>query len=198
MKRTLIALFVVLASLAIRAQTTVTVFEGARVIVGDGRPPIENATIVVNGARIAQVGRDVKAPAGATRVSLTGKTVMPAIVDTHTHLSQTKEALAADLTRRAYYGVSAAMSLGQDTGDLAFKMREESKTMPARHGSSPPDAASPRLSRGARRRRTGFSPPPKGARRWTSSRCRRSTSSRSGSTIGTGSTRSSRRSSMVR
>jgi imidazolonepropionase-like amidohydrolase len=130
MKRTLIALFVVLASLAIRAQTTVTVFEGARVIVGDGRPPIENATIVVNGARIAQVGRDVKAPAGATRVSLTGKTVMPAIVDTHTHLSQTKEALAADLTRRAYYGVSAAMSLGQDTGDLAFKMRDESKTMP--------------------------------------------------------------------
>jgi hypothetical protein len=35
----------------------VTVFEGARILVGDGRAPIENATIVVSGDRIEQVGR---------------------------------------------------------------------------------------------------------------------------------------------
>lgn len=66
---------------------SVTVFENARVIVGDGRTPIENAAFVVNGARFVQVGRaaDVRVPAGAVRVSLTGKTVMPAIIDTHTH-----------------------------------------------------------------------------------------------------------------
>jgi imidazolonepropionase-like amidohydrolase len=58
-------------------------------------------------------------------VALSGKTVMPAIVDTHTHLSQTGEALAEDLRRRAYYGVSAAMSLGQDAGDLPFQMRAQ-------------------------------------------------------------------------
>jgi imidazolonepropionase-like amidohydrolase len=106
------------------AQTSTTVFEGARVIVGDGRV-IDNATIVVNGGKIAQVGRaaDVKAPAGATRVSLTGKTVMPTIVDTHVHTSQTREALTQDLTRRAYYGVSAAMSMGQDTETAAFDLR---------------------------------------------------------------------------
>jgi imidazolonepropionase-like amidohydrolase len=105
----------------------VTVFEGARLIVGDGRAPIENASIVVNGTRIVQTGRagDVRVPAGATRVSLSGKTVMPTIIDTHTHLSQTREALTQDLRRRAYYGVSAAMSLGQDTGDLPFQMRAE-------------------------------------------------------------------------
>jgi len=103
------------------------VFEGARVIVGDGRAPIENATIVVNGAKIAQVGRasDVKAPAGATRVSLTGKTVMPTIVDTHVHTSQEREALTQDMRRRAYYGVSAAMSLGQDTGEAPFQIRAQ-------------------------------------------------------------------------
>src|SRR6185295_9573768 len=103
-------------SAASLAQNATTVFEGARVIVGDGRV-IENASIVVNGGKIAQVGRaaDVKVPAGATRVSLTGKTVMPTIIDTHVHTSQTREALTQDLTRRAYYGVSAAMSLGQDT-----------------------------------------------------------------------------------
>ena len=102
-------------------------FEGARVIIGDGRAPIENATIVVDGARIAQVGRaaDVKVPAGAARVSLAGKTVMPAIIDTHVHLSQEREALTQDLRRRPYYGVSAAMSLGQDVGDLPFQMRAQ-------------------------------------------------------------------------
>ncbi len=128
MKRVFCVLLAVLtASIANRAQTAVTVFEGARVIVGDGRAPIENATIVVDGARIAQVGRaaDLKVPAGAARVSLAGKTVMPAIIDTHVHLSQEREALLQDLRRRPYYGVSAAMSLGQDVGDLPFQIRAQ-------------------------------------------------------------------------
>lgn len=104
---------------------TVTAFEGARVIVGDGRPPIENATVVVSGTKIAQVGRAgvVRVPADAVHINLQGKTVMPAIVDTHTHLSQTREALTDDLRRRAYYGIGAALSLGMDEGDLAFDMR---------------------------------------------------------------------------
>jgi imidazolonepropionase-like amidohydrolase len=131
MKRALFVLVVLFAwSISNRAQTAVSVFEGARVIVGDGRAPIENATIVVDGSRITQVGRaaDVKAPAGATRVSLAGKTVMPAIIDTHVHLSQEREALTQDLRRRPYYGVSAVMSLGQDVGELPFQMRAQ--TMP--------------------------------------------------------------------
>ena len=105
----------------------VTVFEGARVIVGDGRAPIENASLVVSGARFTQVGRaaDVRVPAGATRVSLAGKTVMPAIIDTHTHLSQTRDGLIDDLRRRAYFGVGAAMSLGQDTTDASFQVRAQ-------------------------------------------------------------------------
>ena len=111
----------------VQAPAGSTVFEGARVIVGDGQPPIENGAFVVTGARIVSVGRaaDMKAPPGAARVSLTGKTVMPAIVDTHTHLSQTREALTDDVRRRAYYGVSAAMSLGQDAGELPFQMRAQ-------------------------------------------------------------------------
>src|SRR5262245_34025253 len=103
--------------------TTVTVFEGARVIVGNGRAPIENASFIVNGARFQQIGgaSDVRAPAGAVRVSLAGKTVMPTIIDTHTHLSQTREMLLDDLRRRAYFGIGAAMSLGQDTTDVAYQ-----------------------------------------------------------------------------
>src|SRR5687767_757332 len=105
----------------------VTVFEGARLIVGDGRLPIDNASFVVDGARFVQVGRaaDVKGPAGAARVNLAGKTVMPAIIDTHTHLGQTREALLNDLRRRAYFGVGAALSLGQGTADVPYEVRAE-------------------------------------------------------------------------
>jgi imidazolonepropionase-like amidohydrolase len=109
------------------AAPRVIAFEGARVIIGDGRAPIENATFVVTGNRITAVGRagQVTVPAGATRVNLAGKTVMPAILDTHTHLSQTREMLIDDLKRRAYYGVTAAQSLGQDTTDVSFQVRAE-------------------------------------------------------------------------
>jgi imidazolonepropionase-like amidohydrolase len=99
------------------ASAQVTVFEGARMIVGDGRV-VDNATIVVDGARIVQAGAGVQAPAGATRVSLAGKTVMPMILDTHVHLSTTREKLVNDLKRRAYFGVSAALSMGTDNLDL--------------------------------------------------------------------------------
>ena len=60
-----------------------TAYEGARLIVGDGRV-IENATLVVEGTRIAQAGAaaSVRVPAGATRVNLAGKTVMPMMIDT--------------------------------------------------------------------------------------------------------------------
>ncbi|MGE3840327.1 MAG: amidohydrolase family protein [Vicinamibacterales bacterium] len=104
-----------------------TVFEGARLIAGDGSDPIENAVLVVEGARITQAGRaaDVTAPEGATRVNFAGKTLMPAIVDAHTHLSQTRELLTRDLRRRGYYGVSATLSMGQDTGDVPFQIRTE-------------------------------------------------------------------------
>ena len=98
---------------------SVTAFEGARLIVGDGRV-IENATLVVEGTRIAQVGgkADVRVPNGARRVDLAGKTVMPMIVDTHTHLSTTRDGLIRDLKQRAYFGVSAALSLGLDGYEL--------------------------------------------------------------------------------
>src|SRR5262245_22555291 len=98
---------------------SVTAFEGARLIVGDGRV-IENATLVMEGAKITQAGApaEVRVPASAKRVDLAGKTVMPMIIDTHVHLSETRDALIRDLKLRAYYGVSTAMSLGSDKYDV--------------------------------------------------------------------------------
>ncbi len=109
------------------AATGVTVFEGARLIVGDGSAPVENAAFIVDHARFVQVGRagQLQVPPGAARMDLSGKTVMPAIIDTHTHLANTREGLVDQLQHKAYYGVGVAMSLGQDPGDLPFQVREE-------------------------------------------------------------------------
>jgi len=109
------------------AATRVTVFEGARLIGGDGAAPIENAAFIVEDSHFVQVGKagELKVPAGAARVDLTGKTVMPAIIDTHTHLASTRDVLVDQLQGKAYYGVAVAMSLGQDTGDVPFQVREE-------------------------------------------------------------------------
>jgi imidazolonepropionase-like amidohydrolase len=87
---------------------------------------IENGTLVVDGSRITQAGAaaDVKVPAGAKRVSLTGKTVMPMIIDTHVHLSGKRETLIRDLKQRAFWGISTAMSMGTDNLEL-LSMRDE-------------------------------------------------------------------------
>jgi len=122
-----LALAVASASTQVRPPDAgaVTVFEGARLITGEPRAAIENATFVVSGNRFQQVGRtgEVRIPAGATRINLAGKTVMPAIIDTHTHLSTTREELTLDLRRRAFYGIGEVMSLGMDKGDMQFEMR---------------------------------------------------------------------------
>ena len=53
--------------------TGATVYEGARLIVGDARPPVENAAFIVQNGRFTQVGTrgQLKVPAGAARVDLT-------------------------------------------------------------------------------------------------------------------------------
>jgi len=117
----------------------VTVFEGARLIVGDGSA-IENAAFIVENGRFTVVGRNgqVMVPAGATRVDLSGKTVMPAIVDAHGHpgfvdavtgqmskANFTRENYIDHLQRYAYHGVAATISTGTDMGELAYKLRAE-------------------------------------------------------------------------
>jgi imidazolonepropionase-like amidohydrolase len=124
--RFLIAVAVCLGSTYVLAQP-VTVFEGARLIPGNGNAPIEDSILIVQGQLITAVGRrgELNAPDGATRVDLTGKTVMPAIIDTHKHLSGEREKLIDQLKQLAYFGVGAVLSLGQDVSDVLFEVHEE-------------------------------------------------------------------------
>ena len=85
---TALALFGLAAVFAPPSASAQTVlFEGARVIPGDGSPAIENGALLVENGMITRTGRkgEIAAPAGATRIALDGKTVMPAIISPHVH-----------------------------------------------------------------------------------------------------------------
>ena len=120
--------------------TTAILFEGARLIVGDGTAPIERSAFIVENNRFTRIGKkgELRLPAGATRVDLSGKTVMPAIVDVHGHPGYRKGAtfsadnytranLADILNRYAYYGVAAVLEAGTGRGDLPFEVRAGSQ-----------------------------------------------------------------------
>ena len=117
------------AACSVQTQTParrVTVFEGARLITGDGSAPIENSAFIVENDLFTGVGRrgELQVPAGAARVDLTGKTVMPAKVDLHGHLgfedvvagttskaNFNRQNLTEHLERYAYMGWSAVISI---------------------------------------------------------------------------------------
>src|SRR5207248_2271931 len=48
---------------------------------------IQNGSVLVHSGKIAQVGANIAAPAGATVLDATGKFVMPGIIDAHSHLA---------------------------------------------------------------------------------------------------------------
>ena len=82
------------------------IYENARLIVGDAAtPPMAGGAFVVENGLITAIGRTgtVTAPAGAARVDLTGKTVMPALIDVHTHFGYEKYTRAAGDSRAEHY-----------------------------------------------------------------------------------------------
>lgn len=68
------------------AQDATTVIRASRVIDGRGQV-IANGDIVVTGARITKVGARGAVPAGARVIDLGARTVMPGLIDGHSHLT---------------------------------------------------------------------------------------------------------------
>jgi len=127
----------VVSAAAAFAQQSPILFDGARLVNGDGSV-VENSAFVIANGKFTAVGKKgaVKAPAGATHVDLTGRTVMPALVDSHVHLgwyvvktnqigaeTYSRENLIDHLQRVAYYGVAAVQSMGIDPGDTGYQIR---------------------------------------------------------------------------
>jgi len=114
------------------------VYDGARLIDGTGTPAVEAARLVVDDGVITAVGPqdDVESPPGARVVDLTGRTVIPALVNLHGHVgfqrgltyeaeNYTRENIVDHLNRYAYYGVGVIVSLGTDAGAVWSDIRRD-------------------------------------------------------------------------
>jgi imidazolonepropionase-like amidohydrolase len=113
--------------------------QGARVIVGDGRV-LDDGALLVRDGLLMDVGRNgaVAAPAGAVVVNVKGKSIVPALVNAHTHLGWekytswgaqnfTRDNLIDHLYRHAYYGVGTVISTASDRQSIALPVALDQK-----------------------------------------------------------------------
>ena len=120
------------------AQTTV--LDGFTLIDGTGRPPVTNAAMIIVDGRIQWDGpeSELQAPPGAQVMHLTGRFVMPGIVNLHGHLGNTvglaqdpgnftRENVEKQLRLYASYGVTSVLSMGTDQ-DLIYELRAEQRS----------------------------------------------------------------------
>jgi imidazolonepropionase-like amidohydrolase/Tol biopolymer transport system component len=106
---------------------------GGRVITMDGDQVIENGTVVVEGNRITAVGasNEVEIPRGAKVVDISGKTLMPGIVDVHAHIGNFRQGLSPqqqwEYMANLAYGVTTAHDPSSNT-EMIFSQSEMVKS----------------------------------------------------------------------
>ena len=90
---------------------------GAQLIDATGAPPVADSVVVVRDGRIENAGaRDTTpVPEGAEAVDLSGKTIIPGLVNLHVHYREGPEELERQFRSQLHYGVTTARSIGSDT-----------------------------------------------------------------------------------
>jgi imidazolonepropionase-like amidohydrolase len=87
------------------------VLDNVRVIDGTGTAPIENARVIIEGDRITRIGPadTVTLPADADRLDLSGRTIVPGLIDLHFHIENDPKLALRQLS----HGVTAFRDPGQ-------------------------------------------------------------------------------------
>ncbi|MBI4910553.1 MAG: amidohydrolase family protein [Acidobacteria bacterium] len=133
--RLLLTLFA--CTIAVSAETMV--LRNFTLIDGSGKAPAAASAMIVNDGRIQWVGplASLKVPPGAQTVDLSGKFVMPGIINLHGHLGNvveltqdannfTRQNVEKQLKTYAEYGVTSVLSMGSDQ-PLVYDMRAEQR-----------------------------------------------------------------------
>jgi len=131
--------FLAVAFLAFPSFAEIRVLKNFTLIDGNGGPAIANAAMIIDNGRISWIGyaAGVRPPAGAEMVDLSGKYVMPGIINVHGHVGNTvdltqnskfytRENIEKNLRTYASYGVTTVLSLGTDQ-DLIFQIRDQQR-----------------------------------------------------------------------
>lgn len=120
-----------------RADGQVSVLRDVTLIDGRGGTPRHHVNLVLAGDRIQSVtSASAPVPAGAIVVDVSGKTIMPELINAHGHLgllkgttmssaNYTEDNVRSQLLRYQAFGVGAVLVLGTDQ-DQAYRWREES------------------------------------------------------------------------
>ena len=134
----MLGLILVLPQLAYGQQVEARSYllDNVRVIIGDGSV-LESGALLVDGGRISAVGlrSEIEPELSVEVIDLSGKTIMPALIDSHAHLgyeghtswgaeNYSRENLIDHLQRYAYYGFSAVFSAGSDPDALAYQVQQ--------------------------------------------------------------------------
>lgn len=113
------------------------VLNGARLIDGTGRPPVENSVLAIKGDHVVAAGKagTISIPKDADVKDVSGKTIMPALINLHGHLGlssngadsvaghYTEENVLKQLKEYLSYGVATVASFGQDEDEI-YKIRD--------------------------------------------------------------------------
>jgi imidazolonepropionase-like amidohydrolase len=102
-----------------------TAFTGATIIDGSGTTPIQNGVLIIQNGRIVTLGKmeEVEIPEHATHIDVSGKTIIPGIINAHGHVGDVKgiegghysrENIIDNLSIYARYGITTVVSLGGD------------------------------------------------------------------------------------
>ena len=93
---------------------------GAQLINGTASAPVRDSVIVIHNGRIESAGaRDITAvPAGAEVIDVTGKTIIPGLVNLHVHYRGGPEDIERQFRTQLYYGVTSARSIGSDSPEV--------------------------------------------------------------------------------
>jgi imidazolonepropionase-like amidohydrolase len=131
-----LSMLVVCPRAGAQAKTRQIVLKGARLIDGTGQPAIENSVLIIEGDHVVAAGKagTVSIPKDAEVKDVSGKTIMPALINLHGHLGlstngadvagqYTEEHVVNQLNKYLSYGVATVASFGQDEDEI-YKIRD--------------------------------------------------------------------------
>jgi imidazolonepropionase-like amidohydrolase len=142
-----LALALLLSSPSVAQQRDVLVVRNARIFPVTGAV-IPNGSLLVENGKIIAVGTDVSVPAGARVIDVRGKSVMPGIVESHSHMGMKRLWTPADLDNNELSGAINAQTRAIDsidTTDPAFPIALAAgiTTMNITNGSQTPNGGQP-------------------------------------------------------
>ena len=105
---------------------------GAQLIDATGAPAVADSVVVIRDGRIVSAGpRDTTpVPDGAETLDLTGKTIMPGLVNLHVHYREGPEEIERQFRSQLYYGVTTARSIGSDSPERTAYLLEANAGRP--------------------------------------------------------------------